>query len=379
MTNSIACPNCGKTIRRHQRYCESCGVDLIVYAVLAEQTIHSQSDLSKGIPITPEVLVPRLGEYMLQNGLLEKKQLEQALQYQKQRATSEKPLLLGQALLELGMISRETLDNVITSQILALQTALKNANQTLQQRVDERTKDLQQAFERLSELNTLKLNFISNISHELRTPLTHIKGYLELLSDDGLGPLNAEQTEALRILKKAENRLATLIEDLIQFSLASRGELALKLQPTDIEKIIRFTVERICQKEKAKQIQLQVKVMKTLPQIKVDEDKISWVFFQILDNAIKFTPKGGLVVVKAFVKDNFLKVTFSDTGIGIPKERLEEIFEPFHQLDGSMTRRYGGIGLGLVMVRTIVEAHGAHISVESVPEKGSHFEISFLL
>ena len=376
MSNSIYCPNCGQNVLPLSRYCEHCGVDLAVAAVLAEQKVTLQSNFPNGIPITPEALVPRIGEYLIQSGILKKEELELALEHQKRLSNSGKPILLGQALLELRLINRETLDKVVTTQIIELQTALSEANRSLKKRVEERTQELQLALERLSELNHLKSNFIANISHELRTPLTHIKGYLDILSDGGLGKLNEAQIEAIHVLQRAENRLETLIEDLIQFSLASRGELSLDIKPTNIDQVIRITIDRINQKPTAKERNIQVVVMENLPMVKADEDKIGWVLFQLLDNALKFTPTGGDISVKAVEDNGLVLITIQDNGIGIPDERIQEIFEPFHQLDGSTTRRYSGTGLGLTMVRRIIEAHGSQIKVKSQVGKGSQFEFN---
>ena len=241
--------------------------------------------------MVPEVLVPRIGDYMIKRGLIKPDDLQKALGYQKQEAANGQPVLLGQALLELGLTTRETLDQVITAQILELQTALSESNQSLKQRVQERTHELQKALERLSELNHLKSNFIANISHELRTPLTHIKGYLDLLAEGGLGPLNPAQEEALKVLKRAETRLERLIEDLIQFSLASRGELSLNLQQTEIDKLIHIAVERYRHRADSQEIVLKTSIAENIPPVQADEDKIGWVLLQLLDNALKFTPQ----------------------------------------------------------------------------------------
>jgi signal transduction histidine kinase len=329
------------------------------------------------MPISPEALVPRIGDYLIEKGLLKTGQLQKALAFQKKCSDEGKPLLLGQALLELGLISRETLDQAVTAQILQLQNALNVANQSLKQRVEERTQELRQALERVSELNQLKSNFIANISHELRTPLTHIKGYLDILGDGGLGPLNENQFEALGVLKKAESRLEHLIEDLIQFSLAARGDISLNRAEIAIDKLIRIAVDRSLSKARQQELALKIDSKEGLPLVRVDEDKIGWVIIQLLDNAIKFTPKGGQVVVQASYNDSgLITIAVVDTGIGIPQERMAEIFEPFHQLDGSAKRRFSGTGLGLAMVRRIIEAHGSQIKVQSVVEKGSCFEFS---
>lgn len=376
MSTEISCPNCGRPVLLNNRYCEHCGVDLAVAAVLAEQLVLGPGEIPVGLPIAPEVLVPRIGDYMIEQGLLTPEELQRALAYQKERSSNGSPLLLGQALLELNIITRETLDQVITSQILKLQQALNDANQQLKQRVEERTQELQRALERLSELNQLKSNFIANISHELRTPLTHIKGYLDILSDGGLGPLTNAQAEALNVLNRAEARLERLIEDLIQFSLASRGELSLNLKDTEIDKLIAIAVDRSMHKAQTQGVQLNSILPGKLPNIHADEDKIGWVLLQLLDNALKFTPQGGKVVVKASHENDLVNIAIMDTGIGIPEDRLQEIFEPFHQLDSAATRRFAGTGLGLAMVRRIIEAHGSQIKVQSVQGKGSRFEFS---
>jgi signal transduction histidine kinase len=344
--------------------------------VLAEQSVLIYGEIPSGVPIAPEVLVPRIGEYMIEQGFLEPEGLQKALAYQKEHATQGNSILLGQALLELGLVERETLDQVITSQILKLQKALSEANQQLQQRVDERTQELQRALERLSELNQLKSNFIANISHELRTPLTHIKGYLDILADGGLGPLTQAQIEAINVLNRAEIRLERLIEDLIQFSLASRGEVSLNLKESEIEKLIQIAAERSLHKAQSQNVQLSSMLQPDLPNVRIDEDKIGWVLLQLLDNAVKFTPKGGKVAVKASHSNGLVHIAVLDTGIGIPENRIAEIFEPFHQLDGEATRRYAGTGLGLAMVRRIIEAHGSQIIVQSAMGKGSRFEFS---
>jgi len=376
MAIEISCPRCGRPVVPQNRYCEHCGVDLAVAAVLAEQVVMVPEKIPAGAHLAPEALIPRIGESMIEQGLLKADDLQRALTYQKECLEANKPILIGQALLELNLITREELDQVITTRIIRIQNALNESNQQLQQRVEERTRELQKALERLSELNQLKSNFIANISHELRTPLTHIKGYLDLFSDGGLGPVTTAQSEALSVLKRSEGRLERLIEDLIQFSLASRGELSLNLQDAEIDKLIRITVDRSKQRARSQDITLSVMLPDNMPRVRADEDKIGWVLGQLLDNAMKFTPQGGKVAVQALSEDGLITIAVMDTGIGIPPERVQEIFEPFHQLDGDTTRHYAGTGLGLAMVRRIIEAHGSRVKVQSVLGKGSRFEFS---
>src|SRR5512134_2928962 len=188
--------------------------------------------------LTPEMLVPRMGEYLIQKGLITEAKLQNALDYQLEQTAGGNAVLLGQALIDLGIIERAELDQAVTEQILQLRSALQAANRTLERRVEERTAELQQALERVSELSQLKANFISNISHELRTPLTHIKGYNELLISESLGPVTEEQRHALQVSQQSTNRLESLIEDLIMVSLASRGEMSIKHENVDICRLV---------------------------------------------------------------------------------------------------------------------------------------------
>ncbi len=187
--NMISCPSCNQLVDPHDRYCPHCEVDLGISAILAEQVLRRGSQFLQ-MPITPEVLIPRIGDYLLQKDLVNQKQINKAVKYQKEQEAGGKSVLIGQALVELGFLDQSSLDIVVTEQIFQLQSALQRANQELEERVTQRTAELQQAMVRLTELNQLKSSFISNISHELRTPLTHLKGYLELMNDDGLGRLN---------------------------------------------------------------------------------------------------------------------------------------------------------------------------------------------
>ncbi|PKN94927.1 MAG: hypothetical protein CVU44_03730 [Chloroflexi bacterium HGW-Chloroflexi-6] len=335
--------------------------------------------MDEQVPLTPEVLVPRLGDQLVEVGLLTRQQLEQALDYQVAQGKLGKPCLLGQALMDLGFLDRVVLDRAITEQIIRLRSALVNANKNLEIRVEQRTAELQDALRKLSELNQLKANFIANISHELRTPLTHIRGYLELLHAEALGELNEGQKSSLEVSLRSANRLQNLIDDLILFSQASRGELTLQLKPVDLNLLISSILTRTNPKAVERSIALNLELDPSLPPVQADDEKLSWVISQLLDNAIKFTPSGGVVTLQILRNDSMVTLNVCDTGIGIPPEREKEIFEPFHQLDGSATRRYGGTGLGLALVKQIVEAHGSLISVVSVPDQGTTFSFPLLL
>jgi signal transduction histidine kinase len=320
------------------------------------------------------MLVPRLGDSLIEKGQLDQSGLQQALDYQQEQATIGKPCLIGQALLELDLIDQKILDQVVTEQILQLQTALQTANQDLEYRVRERTSELEQALNRLAELNQLKSNFLANISHELRTPLTHIRGYLELLVDDGLGPLNEDQAEAIDVMRRAEDRLERLIENLIEFSLFAKGDLTLHLDSVNPHQVFDQVLKVFIDKCNSKNITLKRDIPTDIPLVYADHQKIVWVLSQFVDNAIKFTEPGGQVQIGARPDGKLVSLYVFDTGIGISQEQIKDIFEPFHQLDGSATRRYEGTGLGLAMAHQIIDAHGSRISVRSKVGEGSYFE-----
>ncbi|MEJ2607570.1 MAG: histidine kinase dimerization/phospho-acceptor domain-containing protein, partial [Anaerolineales bacterium] len=160
--------------------------------------------------------------------------LETALEKQKESTARGEHHLIGQTLLQLGFIDRKSLDKAITEQIIQLHAALQESNRTLERRVHERTVELRRALERLSEVNQIKANLISNISHELRTPLSHIKGYLELLLEDQIGEISEDQRNALDVIWRSSERLSSMIEDLIEFSTASREGLSMTLANIDV-------------------------------------------------------------------------------------------------------------------------------------------------
>lgn len=329
--------------------------------------------------LTPEMLVPRLGEYLAQRGFITDLDLQKALAYQQEKMASNQTYLLGQALIDLKMIDRAILDTAVTEQIIQLRSALQTANRNLEHRVQERTAELQTALERLSELSQMKANFISNVSHELRTPLTHIKGYLELMVTESLGPVTEEQRHALGVSQKSTTRLEEMIDDLIMFSLTSKGELSIKQEAMDIRRLANLAVKSASEKASGRDVMVDAVIDKDIPFVQADSQKIAWVLSQLLDNGIKFTPASGSVVLSINREaDNLVMISITDTGIGISQTQIAEIFEPFHQLDETSTRRYGGAGLGLSLVRQIVEAHGSMIDVQSTEGHGTTFRFPLL-
>ena len=370
------CPQCEQPLPGDARSCPNCGIDLALLSLLGEKAYLDGLPKFAPLDTTPQWLVPRIGDFLIRQGVINQDQLEKSLDVQRAAADKGEHMLLGQTLLQLGFIDRETLDLAVTQQIVELHTALQESNRTLQKRVEERTKELRHALERLTEINQIKANLISNISHELRTPLSHIKGYAELLAAEELGSLETEQLEAAQVIRRAAERLGSLIEDLIEFSTAAREGLTLHVAPATVAPMIKGVIQRSQAKAEKAGVRLEAEVASDLPDVKVDQERLAWALFQLVDNGIKFTPANGQVVLQASQGELGIDLSVRDTGIGIPEERLEEIFEPFHQLDGSATRRYGGTGLGLALVKLIVEAHGSRLIVESVEEQGTVFSFT---
>jgi len=203
---------------------------------------------------------------------------------------------------------------------------------------------------------------------------------VELLVTESLGTITDEQRHALQVSQQSTGRLEALIEDLILFSLASRGELSIQHENADLRRLVNLSIKACTSKAEERGVSLNVIIDEDVPHVQADAQKISWVLHQLLDNGIKFTPSGGRVVVTVKREgENLVIVSVTDTGIGIPSNRLNDIFEPFHQLDGSSTRRYGGTGLGLSLVRQIIEAHGSMVEVQSIEGRGSTFKFPLLV
>ena len=231
-------------------------------------------------------------------------------------------------------------------------------------RKDEILRELQQAKVEAEAANAAKDEFLAALSHELRTPLTPI---LSVVS--AMDPETMERTEMVEVFQMIQRNIeleARLIDDLLDLTRISKGKLRLDLHPLKMESSLQSTIA-ICAPEFArKKVQLETSLGAPDATVVADAARLQQVFWNILKNAIKFTPSGGRVSVGTrFSKDDRVEVWFTDTGMGIDPEILPRIFQPFEQGDRLVTRKFGGLGLGLAITKALVDVHGGHISAES--------------
>ncbi len=240
--------------------------------------------------------------------------------------------------------------------------------------VQERATELAAALERLQELDQLKNVFIQNTSHELRTPLAIIRGYVDLLQSGDLGALNPPQTESINIIARRTVMLSTMVEDLTVI-LETEAQ-RLQRVPVDLVPLIKTALEDFRIVAAQARLTLNADIVAETAIILGDSLKLRRVLDNLIGNALKFTEAGGAITVRLWADEASVFVEVADTGIGIPADKTDRIFERFYQVDGSLKRRYGGTGLGLALVKEIVEAHGGQVSVHSVLGQGSTFRIT---
>ena len=230
--------------------------------------------------------------------------------------------------------------------------------------------------ESIKRANALKDQFLANVSHELRTPLNSIIGFSELLKEQVVGPLNEKQLQYVQNILHSGEHLLSLINDILDLSKVEAGTLEVESVPINLKEVLQWAL--FMQRERAKRhnISLNLDMDEGIGIVKTDPTRLKQVLFNLLSNAVKFTPDGGSVMVKAEKLNGEIQISVSDTGIGIPKEKIEEIFKPFVQLDSSLSRQYEGTGLGLALTRRLVELLGGRIWVESQLGKGSTFHFT---
>jgi len=245
-------------------------------------------------------------------------------------------------------------------------------NRELEARVAQRTAELKRAYDELKELDRLKSEFISNVSHELRTPLLHVKGTLGLLADGAMGDVTPEQAQGLSVAQGAAEQLGRLIEDIVDFG-QMYEEQRLTFEPVSVAEVCQSAARASARIANRHSITVNVSVPADLPPVRADLQSLTRVLWHLLDNAVKFSPSGSTVEIAAEQRRAGVRIAVQDHGAGIPLDQLDRIFQVFYQVDGSSTRKAGGLGLGLALVKRLVEAHGSRVEVDSEVGQGSTF------
>ncbi|HEY5998817.1 MAG TPA: ATP-binding protein, partial [bacterium] len=237
-------------------------------------------------------------------------------------------------------------------------------------------RDLRRMNEELAKANRAKSTFLSMVSHELRTPLSVVRGYLSLVLEGKIGPEPERVLEALRVADKRARHLQHLIEELLDIARIESGRLSLRTEPIAVAKHIREVVDMFRDEQERKRLAIEVDVPEDLPHALADHDKLHQIFTNFLSNAVKFTGEGGRISVTGRAVGPTLEFDVSDTGIGIPPEKLDRVFEKFYQVDSSDKRLYPGTGLGLAIVKMIVAALGGSVRVASEVGRGTTFTLT---
>lgn len=237
---------------------------------------------------------------------------------------------------------------------------------------EQRTAHEKQRVEELEKIDKLKDEFLANTSHELRTPLNGIIGLSESLKDGAEGELSPRVIENLNMISNSGKRLSHLVNDILDFSKLKNKDLNLSIHPVDIYATVGVVLKLSEPFVKHKKLKLANAVASDMDLVDADENRLQQIFYNLIGNAIKFTEKGH-IEIGAETKDGQVLISISDTGIGIPEEKFEDIFKSFEQADGSTQREFGGTGLGLSVSKQLVELHGGMITVKSEVGKGSTF------
>ncbi len=283
--------------------------------------------------------------------------------------------------------------NEMGENITSKQKALEAMSTGLEEKVEERTKELSEVqkatlniledlqetkgkvdrySEELKKAMQVKSDFTSMVSHELRTPLTAIKESIAIVLDGSSGPVNSEQKDFLETAKRNLDRLARLINDVLDLQKLEAGKIVFRMEQGDINSVVKEVVQIMEPVTREKKLRLTVETDNNLPAINFDRDKIIQVLVNLVNNAVKFTEEGG-ITIKTAVVNNSIQVSVKDTGFGVKKSDISKLFQQFVQLETNGIRKTGGTGLGLAISKEIILKHRGKIWAESEPEKGTTF------
>lgn len=271
---------------------------------------------------------------------------------------------------------------MIEEKVAERTTKLSAANQSLASEVQERrrvARALRKAKEEAEVANHAKSGFLAMISHELRTPLNAIIGFSEVLSEQMFGPLGHNNySDYANDIRSSGRHLLGLINNILDLTKVEANEFNLRRQDMDIAETIDEVLRLFDEQAHTAAQSIELDLEKPLPIVRADPGAIRQILINLVSNALKFTPEGGSVQVSVKLeKEGGLKISVSDSGIGIEKKHLDGIFQPFSQVDSSLARKYEGTGLGLPLTKSLVQLHGGTIAIESVPGHGTSVHVTF--
>ena len=278
------------------------------------------------------------------------------------------PLMVGDRVI--GVINVESTrlnafqdDDLHLLAALAGQLAIILDNVQAHRDLADRARQLQEAYNELAEAEKLKDQLIQNISHELRTPLTFLKGYSELMLEEAFGEIPPAFHDPLKIVRQKTDAVVRLIERII--SLQALNPQALELGPLNLANLVDEAVDRWKPQMLRAGLEARLEVMPELPPVVGDRKRLAEALDNLLSNIVKFSPRGGQATIRLRAQHELIHAEITDTGIGIPPDKLGRVFNRFYQVDGTSRRRFGGAGVGLALVQKIVEAHGGRVWAES--------------
>jgi PAS domain S-box-containing protein len=257
----------------------------------------------------------------------------------------------------------------------AAEVALREWNEELEQRVEDRTAELRRVNDALQRAALAKDEFLASMSHELRTPLAGILGIAEGLEDHVYGPLNERQARALKAVRTSGEHLLGLINDVLDVAKAEAGLLQPQFELFSVDDICQASLNLIRGMAQKKHLRVAYRITPGSVPLVADARRIKQILVNLLSNAVKFTPEDGDIGLEVQAQGELVRFTVWDTGIGIAREDMPQLFQPFAQLHGGLAREHAGTGLGLALVRNMTEAHEGSIEVESTVGQGSHFTV----
>jgi signal transduction histidine kinase len=263
---------------------------------------------------------------------------------------------------------------VLKRQVNARTHELQQINQEMEQRIIKRTAELAEAMEKAQSADRLKSAFLATMSHELRTPLNSIIGFTGIILQGLAGPVNEEQVKQLGMVRRSASHLLALINDVLDISKIEAEQLELAMIPFDIRQSIQKALNIVIPLAADKNLALDSVIAEDVVPFTGDQKRIEQIMINLLSNAVKFTDKGR-ISLSCTVENEKIILSVADTGIGVRKEDVEKIFKPFHQVDTGLTRKHEGTGLGLPIVKKLVQQMGGVITVQSEIGAGSTFTV----